>query len=144
MPGFRVRVLRDRTEYADLYIEADDADQAEEEAQIRALRNHSIDWELSTDAGSPRVADDETVEVSDEPIAEPDGLEYVRTRDFLLDLAERHSNGEADSIDREITDFFDGNGSLVCLTIAARYHGENPAVARILNEIKTALLGGKD
>jgi len=75
-----------------------------------------------------------------EPLAEPDGLEYIRTRDFLLDLAERHQNGEADSIDREITDFFDGNGSLVCLTIAARHHGENPAVAKVLDEIKTALL----
>ena len=63
MPGFRVRVLRDRTEYADLYIEADDAEQAEEEAQIRALRDRGIDWEASTDVGAPYVDEDGTEEV---------------------------------------------------------------------------------
>ncbi len=63
MPGFKVRVLRDTTEYADLYIEADNESAAEEEAQIRALQ-HGIDWERSTDAGAPYVAEDETEEVN--------------------------------------------------------------------------------
>ena len=64
MPGYKVRVLRDTTEYADLFIEADSEELAEEAAQIKALRDHGIDWERSTDAGPPRVAEDETEEVS--------------------------------------------------------------------------------
>jgi len=63
---FKVRVLRDTTEYADLCIDADSAEHAEEEAQLQALRNHGIDWERSTDPGAPYVADDKTEELSDE------------------------------------------------------------------------------
>lgn len=64
MPGYKVRVVRDTTDYADLFIEADSEELAEEEAQIQALQDHGIDWERSTDAGTPRVAEDETEEVT--------------------------------------------------------------------------------
>ena len=75
-----------------------------------------------------------------EPIAEPDGPEYVKTREFLLDLAKRNEAGEVKDFGQEITTFLDNAGSMICLTIAARHHRENPTVAKILDEIKEALL----
>jgi len=77
-----------------------------------------------------------------EPEAEPDGDEYIKTREFLLDLAERNEAGEVTDFGQEITTFLDNNGSMICLTIAARHHREKPAVAKILDAIKIALLAG--
>jgi hypothetical protein len=73
---------------------------------------------------------------------EPTGDEYVKTRAFLLDLAERHANGEADTVGREVTEFLDDGGSVTCLLIASRFHAEHPKVSTLLAEIKGALLDG--
>ena len=59
MANFRVRVVRTTTQYADLYIEADDSFLAEEEAQIQAIQG-GVSWELSDEAGSPGVDSDDT------------------------------------------------------------------------------------
>ncbi len=62
MPSFRVRVVRTTTQFVDFYIEADDADLAEEDAQIQALQP-GVAWELSDEAESPRVDSDDTEEL---------------------------------------------------------------------------------
>jgi len=62
MSKFRVRVLRDTTLYADVEVEAEDASEAEEKAQMLALRGQ-VKFHLSDDSSAPYIADDETEEV---------------------------------------------------------------------------------
>ncbi len=60
MPSYKVRMLRERIEYVDLYIDsAEDEEEAEGMAQAQAC-SYGVDWEPSTDSGRPYVAEGET------------------------------------------------------------------------------------
>jgi len=59
MPKFRVMLIRDCTEYANVEVEAKDEDGAEEAAQDWIDNGNPLDWDRSDESGPPRILEDE-------------------------------------------------------------------------------------
>lgn len=73
MPKYIVSVARDRTEYSDLEVEADNPNAACDKAMLAVEHNsHLMSWTLDTESivGKPYVADAPT-EVPIEPVFQP-------------------------------------------------------------------------